>query len=66
MPKIEISTNVCKGCGLCVRICPKNVIIISKGLNDKSYHPAEYLGEGCIGCKSCALTCPDSAIEVYK
>jgi NAD-dependent dihydropyrimidine dehydrogenase PreA subunit len=49
-----------------VRICPKNVIIISKGLNDKSYHPAEYLGEGCIGCKSCALTCPDSAIEVYK
>ncbi|MDD5092051.1 MAG: ferredoxin family protein [Candidatus Wallbacteria bacterium] len=66
MAKIVIMEEVCKGCGLCVRICPKKVIVISEKLNAQGFHPAAYTGEGCIGCKSCALTCPDSAIEVFK
>ena len=44
MAKVTVSINelVCKGCGLCARACPKNVLELSKTkLNAKGYHPAE-------------------------
>lgn len=66
MPKIVVKVDICKGCELCVRICPKHVISIGEQLNVKGFHPAVYAGDGCIGCKACAITCPDSAIEVFK
>lgn len=61
-----VKEDVCKGCELCVYICPKHVIKISTNLNTMGYHPACYIGEGCIGCKSCAMICPDVAIEVFR
>ena len=66
MPKIEINEDLCKGCALCVRICPKKVISIGEHLNARGFHPAVYGGEGCVGCRSCAVTCPDAAIVVFK
>jgi 2-oxoglutarate ferredoxin oxidoreductase subunit delta len=36
-------------------------------LNLKGYHPAEVVRqENCIGCASCARTCPDVAIRIEK
>ena len=66
MPKVVIDEGRCKGCGLCIRICPKDVLEFGDHLNVKGFHPAVYKGEGCIGCKSCGITCPDVAIEVYR
>ena len=68
MVKVTINEIVCKGCGLCVRACPKNVLALSKTkLNAKGYHPAEVADpENCIGCASCARTCPDVAIQIGK
>ena len=68
MAKITFSTDLCKGCGLCARACPKNVLALSKTkLNAKGYHPAEVVNpEACIGCASCARTCPDIAIRIEK
>ena len=68
MIKVTIYEDQCKGCGLCVRACPKGVLAISKThLNTKGYYPAEVANqENCIACKSCALTCPDVAIEIEK
>lgn len=68
MVKVTINEIVCKGCGLCVRACPKNVLALSRTkLNAKGYHPAEVADpEGCIGCASCARTCPDVAIRIEK
>jgi 2-oxoglutarate ferredoxin oxidoreductase subunit delta len=68
MVKVTINEIVCKGCGLCVRACPKNVLALSKTkLNAKGYHPAEVADpENCIGCASCARTCPDVAIHIEK
>ncbi len=68
MVKVTINEIVCKGCGLCVRACPKNVLALSKTkLNAKGYHPAEVADpENCIGCASCARTCPDVAIRIEK
>ena len=68
MVKVTISELVGKGCGLCVRACPKGVLALSKTkLNAKGYHPAEVVDQAaCIGCASCARTCPDVAIRIEK
>ncbi len=65
--KIKIDTERCKGCGLCVEACPKNVIAISKHSNKNGYFPAEVVNIiDCFGCAFCAIICPDVAIEVFR
>ena len=68
MVKVTINELVCKGCGLCVRACPKGVLGLSKTkLNAQGYHPAEVVDQAaCIACASCARTCPDVAIRIEK
>ena len=64
--KIVIDKERCKGCGLCVSVCPKKVIIISRESNQSGYFPAQTDNVGCIACGHCAMVCPDAAIEVYR
>jgi len=64
--KIIIDIERCKGCGLCVTVCPNNSIVISKVSNQKGYFPAVAKGSGCSGCAMCAIICPEAAIEVYR
>jgi 2-oxoglutarate ferredoxin oxidoreductase subunit delta len=64
--KIIIDIERCKGCGLCVAVCPKNGIAISKKSNKSGYFPAEAINVDCTGCAVCALVCPDVAIEVRR
>jgi 2-oxoglutarate ferredoxin oxidoreductase subunit delta len=64
--KIIINTERCKGCGLCVTVCPKDGIIISKQSNKSGYFPAQKNNSDCTGCALCAIICPDAAIEVYR
>ena len=68
MIKVTVNELVCKGCGLCVRACPKGVLALSRTkLNPKGYHPAEVTDQAaCIGCASCFRTCPDVAIRIEK
>jgi 2-oxoglutarate ferredoxin oxidoreductase subunit delta len=64
--KIIIDSERCKGCGLCVIVCPKDSIVISKKSNKKGYFPAQATDSGCTGCAMCAIICPDAVIEVYR
>jgi len=69
MPRgaVVIDSERCKGCGLCIAACPKNVLAFSGVLNRNGYNVAHMAHpEECIGCASCAMTCPDIAIEVYR
>ncbi len=65
---VEISQEVCKGCGLCVVNCPvKCLEINTKDTNSFGLHYAvQTLPEKCIACQNCAVMCPDAAITVYK
>jgi 2-oxoglutarate ferredoxin oxidoreductase subunit delta len=64
--KIAIDTERCKGCGLCVAVCPKGSIVICEKSNKKGYFPAQQGKDECTGCALCALMCPDVAIEVHR
>ncbi len=68
MAKVTFREDRCKGCGLCVEVCPKKIIELSKDrLNEKGYSPAEVLEmDKCIGCAFCATMCPDCVITVEK
>lgn len=68
MAKVTFETNLCKGCGLCVDACPKNLIRIAENkINEKGHSPAEMTDqEKCIGCAFCATMCPDCVITVEK
>lgn len=65
--RIEVDTERCKGCGVCVPACPFDVIAMSNEVNSKGYHYAYMENPGaCTGCINCALVCPDVAIKVYR
>ena len=64
---VELNSEECKGCGLCVEACPPDVLRLAERMNHYGYHPAEYLGGGCTGCGICFFVCPEpGAIIVLR
>ena len=62
-----IDRDRCKGCGLCVAICPKNVLDIDTQVNTKGYFPAyRARPDDCIYCAACCTMCPDVAITITE
>ena len=58
---IHIFSRWCKKCGICIAICPKNVL--ESGTNG---YPYAARPEDCIMCGLCDIHCPDYAITVKK
>ncbi|MEH0022961.1 MAG: 4Fe-4S dicluster domain-containing protein [Desulfobacter sp.] len=60
-----IDSERCKGCGLCINVCPKNVLEITDKVNAKGHFPAfQARPEDCIHCTLCCVMCPDVAISI--
>lgn len=66
VPHIVVDPRYCKGCGLCVKVCPAQVLRLATTLNEKGYNIAEVVNaEKCTRCHKCQVSCPDLAIDVY-
>ncbi|HBC30875.1 MAG TPA: 2-oxoacid:acceptor oxidoreductase [Clostridiales bacterium] len=66
--KVTFNDDACKGCELCVAVCPVKIIELNKEkINTKGYSPAQVTEqEKCIACGNCAIMCPDSVITVER
>ena len=63
---VDIDIETCKGCEICVKVCPVNVLEMSTELNQAGFRYPLLL-DGCTGCEMCAIICPDfSFTAVYR
>ena len=66
MEKIKLNNKRCKGCYLCVSVCPVKALSPSGELGEQGYETVKVDEEKCITCGSCYRMCPDYAIEILK
>jgi len=60
---VVVTPHRCKACGLCIEVCPKDVLEFSQDFNTRGVHYPEIVRPGnCIGCGMCQNICPDLAI----
>ncbi len=67
--RIEVEVERCKGCGLCVYVCKKDVLEMTFGRKTNEvgliYAVVKY-GERCNGCGDCYQVCGDYCITVFR
>ncbi|MBK5246733.1 MAG: 4Fe-4S binding protein [Peptostreptococcaceae bacterium] len=65
---VEFREEFCVGCGLCVSVCPRKILVISDNkMNNMGCHVAVVIDTTkCIGCGSCTMICPESVIKIIK
>ena len=65
---IVINREYCKGCVLCIPVCPYHLIELGGHYNTKGYRPATLVDpeRRCTGCMLCAMICPEAAITVFR
>ncbi len=67
MATLTVAATYCKGCGLCVHFCPRQVLALGDKFNAAGYRVVGIIApENCNGCTFCAIMCPDLAIKVYR
>jgi 2-oxoglutarate ferredoxin oxidoreductase subunit delta len=62
---VTVDVEACKGCVLCVDVCPPHVLVMSEDVNRMGYRYPLLL-DGCTGCELCFKICPDFCFEVYR
>jgi len=63
--QVYLIPDRCKGCGICVELCPQEVLEVSQQTNSKGYHLPEVISGkelSCVHCEFCTLVCPEFAI----
>jgi Formate hydrogenlyase subunit 6/NADH:ubiquinone oxidoreductase 23 kD subunit (chain I) len=69
----EVDREKCRGCGLCVKACPQNIIDLVPAEDsysprcsnhDKGAEAKKICSSSCIACRICEKACPSGAIAV--
>ena len=65
MATVIINRERCKGCGLCIDVCPRKILFFAEEVNRKGVHPVRAkTPDQCSGCRLCVTVCPDVAIKI--
>jgi 2-oxoglutarate ferredoxin oxidoreductase subunit delta len=64
--KAQINFEKCKGCDLCIDVCPKAAIHKSGISNKKGYDYIEIDLDQCNGCGACYIICPDCCFTIVE
>jgi len=65
MAKVRIHKELCKGCRLCIAVCPKKNLKVGEKINAKGIFTVVVIDENnCSGCGMCYVMCPDACIEI--
>lgn len=59
--EVEITAAWCKGCDICVRVCPEHCLRLNARAIAEVADPA-----ACTGCRLCEYLCPDFAVTVRR
>jgi 2-oxoglutarate ferredoxin oxidoreductase subunit delta len=64
---LDIAVERCKGCRLCIDVCPRHVLALDETfVNGLGYHPVWLTDrDRCTSCALCARICPDAVYTVY-
>jgi 2-oxoglutarate ferredoxin oxidoreductase subunit delta len=66
MKRLILNENYCKGCLICIEVCPVGAIQSSGQINSKGYIlPLEKDMNLCTECLLCEVVCPDFAITIH-
>ncbi len=71
MSHVVVEIEKCKGCGICIKFCNLEVLVLSEETNSIGAHYPKQLdagkkGKPCNGCANCAVVCPDMCFEVWR
>lgn len=67
MERVVFREDRCKGCEVCISVCPQDIIALSDHINKLGYRPATVADQAaCTSCGLCARVCPDAVISVYR
>lgn len=61
MARIDVRADGCRGCGICVDLCPTRVLALGPERRASAQSPAD-----CIACLSCQYACPSGAIRASE
>lgn len=65
--EIRVDDKYCKGCFLCIHVCPKKVFSRGDKRSRAGYPMPQVTNlDGCISCMLCEMTCPDMALTVVE
>jgi 2-oxoglutarate ferredoxin oxidoreductase subunit delta len=60
--KLVITVNWCKACGICMALCPRQVL----GTEEVAQKVVLIAPENCNGCGLCELYCPDYVFTIQE
>ncbi|MBN2229577.1 MAG: 4Fe-4S dicluster domain-containing protein [Candidatus Thorarchaeota archaeon] len=65
--QIHIDARLCKGCHICITVCPHGVLRKAEVVDNRGFFLPEVADiEACRVCRLCELECPDFAICVEE
>lgn len=60
MNHVRVRDDECKGCAVCVSVCPKKCLAMSGKLNSMGYEYVQFIDpDACTACGLCFLSCPE-------